>query len=73
MRAKDLPRAVSIMPCTEQANIVRRGRATEREGMSMLEREIAPLAAALSIGIDEAALAAVPFPYEAGHFSRHVP
>ena len=51
--AKDLPRSLSIMAPAEQANVVRRRRPAERKRMAMLEREIAPRAAAPSLRVDE--------------------
>jgi len=57
----------------EQANVVGSRRATECERMAMLEREMAPLAAAPSVGVDESALPAVSFPHETRDVARHVP
>jgi len=60
--AKDLSGAVSVVGLAEQGEVIDRGRASAREGLLLLEGEVALLTAAVTVFVDEGALESVAFP-----------
>ena len=60
--AEDLSRAMGIVSLAEQSEIVDRGRASKREGLLVLEGDVALLTAAMTVLVDEGALEAVALP-----------
>ena len=64
--------AFQIVRGAQQAQVFSRGRPAEREGHTVLEGEKAPLAAAMTLAVDECALRAVSLPHGALDLERHV-
>jgi hypothetical protein len=71
--AEDLARRVMVAARTEQAEGIDRGRATECEGVAVLQGDKATLAAAAAVFVGEGALATIALPDLASDLERHVP
>ena len=59
---EDLSRAMSVVSLAEQSEIVDRRRASPREGLLVLEGDVALLAAAVTVIVDEGALESIALP-----------